>query len=170
VPQLSDKFTVHGASYVRPPIQPIPIDRAFEKMDTFSWRGREIWCAETAGNSPGSMSYLHGIAPDLILGGHSWAIENPGPLIERFIAASDELRAALVDLTNEKDDRLWFDPYWARMHPYRVNVKRSDAAETSSALASSDSIHSRTTATAGSSTIRVASCGIWPGPRRFIRS
>lgn len=58
VPQLSDKLTVHGASYVRPPIQPIAVDRAIDKMDSFEWRGREIWCAETAGNSPGSMSYL----------------------------------------------------------------------------------------------------------------
>ena len=58
VPQLSDKFSVHGASYVRPPIQPIPLDRAFEKMDSFQWRSREISCAETAGNSPGSMTYL----------------------------------------------------------------------------------------------------------------
>jgi glyoxylase-like metal-dependent hydrolase (beta-lactamase superfamily II) len=57
-PKLSDRFTVHGASYVRPPIRPIPLDRGFEKMDTFAWRGREIWCAETAGNSPGGMSYL----------------------------------------------------------------------------------------------------------------
>jgi glyoxylase-like metal-dependent hydrolase (beta-lactamase superfamily II) len=73
--------------------------------------------------------YLHGIAPDLILGGHSWAIENPGPLIERFMAASDELRAALVDLSAEKDYRLWFDPFWARIHPYRVNVQPGEAVE-----------------------------------------
>lgn len=53
--------------------------------------------------------YLHGITPDLILVGFSWAIENPGPLIERYIAASDDLRAALADLTTEKDYRLWFD-------------------------------------------------------------
>lgn len=58
VPKLSDAFTVHGASYVRPPIQPIKVDLAFEKMDSFQWHGREIWCTETAGNSPGSMSYL----------------------------------------------------------------------------------------------------------------
>jgi hypothetical protein len=73
--------------------------------------------------------YLHSIAPDLILGGHSWAIENPKPLIERYMAASEELREALVDLTKEKDYRLWFDPYWARVHPYRVTVKPGDAAE-----------------------------------------
>jgi glyoxylase-like metal-dependent hydrolase (beta-lactamase superfamily II) len=66
--------------------------------------------------------YLHGIAPDLILGGHSWAIENPAPLIERYMAASDELREAIRDLTTERDYRLWFDPYWVRVHPYRVPV------------------------------------------------
>ena len=57
-PTLSDAFTVHGASYVRPPIDPIPVDRAFAKMDEFAWRGREIWVIETQGNSPGHTSYL----------------------------------------------------------------------------------------------------------------
>jgi glyoxylase-like metal-dependent hydrolase (beta-lactamase superfamily II) len=66
--------------------------------------------------------YLHGIAPDLILGGHSWVIKNPGPLIERFIAASDELRAALIDLSSDSDYRPWFDPYAVRVHPYRVRI------------------------------------------------
>jgi glyoxylase-like metal-dependent hydrolase (beta-lactamase superfamily II) len=56
--KLSDPFTVHGASYVRPPIEPIKLDRVFKKMDTLSWRGREVWCADTRGASPGAMSYL----------------------------------------------------------------------------------------------------------------
>jgi glyoxylase-like metal-dependent hydrolase (beta-lactamase superfamily II) len=56
--RLGDAWTVHGASFVRPPIEPIPVDRAFERMDTLAWRGREFWCVETRGNSPGSMSYL----------------------------------------------------------------------------------------------------------------
>jgi glyoxylase-like metal-dependent hydrolase (beta-lactamase superfamily II) len=81
-PKLSDRFTVHGASYVRPPIRPVKLDRAFEKMDTFAWRGREFWCAETAGNSPGGMSYLLrdgnrwlGFTGDVMLDGavlHTW--------------------------------------------------------------------------------------------------
>jgi len=58
VPKLSDAFTVHGASYVRPPIQPIKVDLAFEKMDSFQWHGRETWCTVTAGNSPGHRSWL----------------------------------------------------------------------------------------------------------------
>ncbi|MFM8705287.1 MAG: hypothetical protein ACKOHG_15745, partial [Planctomycetia bacterium] len=73
--------------------------------------------------------YLHGIAPDLILGGHSWAIENPKPLIDRYISAAAELRDSFRDLTGERDYRLGYDPYWVRVHPYRVNVKPGDSAE-----------------------------------------
>ena len=55
---LDDPFTVYGASYVRPPVQSIPVNREFSRMDTFSWHGYELTCIETPGNSPGSMSYL----------------------------------------------------------------------------------------------------------------
>jgi len=57
-PALSDAFTVHGASYVRPAITPIKVDKTFAKMDDFTWQGTELWCIETAGNSPGSLSYI----------------------------------------------------------------------------------------------------------------
>ena len=57
-PALSDAFTVHGASYVRPAITPIKADRTFAKMDDFTWQGIELWCIETAGHSPGSLSYI----------------------------------------------------------------------------------------------------------------
>jgi len=55
---LGDKFTIHGSSFVRPPIQPIPLDRTFQTNDTFVWREREFICLDTPGNSPGSMTYL----------------------------------------------------------------------------------------------------------------
>lgn len=57
-PKLGDPFTVHGASYVRPPLVPIPIRKTFGRMDDFRWRGREFLCVHTGGNSPGHMSYL----------------------------------------------------------------------------------------------------------------
>ena len=57
-PALSDAFTVHGASYVRPAITPTKVDKTFAKMDDFTWQGIELWCVETAGNSPGSLSYI----------------------------------------------------------------------------------------------------------------
>jgi glyoxylase-like metal-dependent hydrolase (beta-lactamase superfamily II) len=57
-PTLGDAFSVYGSSFVRPPIQPIPLDRGFAKMDEFNWHGHEFWCLETHGNSPGGASYL----------------------------------------------------------------------------------------------------------------
>ena len=55
--RLGDPYTVHGASYVRPPIQPIPMDRALRDGETFAWRGHEFACLSTPGNSPGAMTY-----------------------------------------------------------------------------------------------------------------
>jgi glyoxylase-like metal-dependent hydrolase (beta-lactamase superfamily II) len=79
---LGDAFTIHGASYVRPPIQPIRLDRGFKTNDTFTWHGRELVCLDTRGNSPGGMSYLlkgdHSrlaFSGDVILDGakmHTW--------------------------------------------------------------------------------------------------
>jgi len=57
-PSLEDAFTTHGASYVRPPLEPLVVHRGFTTMDTLTWHDCELWCLETAGNSPGSMSYL----------------------------------------------------------------------------------------------------------------
>jgi glyoxylase-like metal-dependent hydrolase (beta-lactamase superfamily II) len=80
--RLKDEFTVHGASFVRPPILPVKLDRVFANMDTFTWRGHEFWCVDTKGASPGGMSYLlrakdHWLAftGDLVLEGaklHTW--------------------------------------------------------------------------------------------------
>jgi len=55
---LGDAYTIHGSSYVRPPIQAIVLDRGFRTNDTFAWHGRELVCLDTRGNSPGGMSYL----------------------------------------------------------------------------------------------------------------
>jgi glyoxylase-like metal-dependent hydrolase (beta-lactamase superfamily II) len=57
-PSNSDPHTVLGVSYLRPPIEPIAVDRSFSRMDTFTWRGYHFTCIETPGNSPGSMTYL----------------------------------------------------------------------------------------------------------------
>lgn len=81
-PTLGDRYSVYGASYVRPPRDAISIDRTFYRMDDFTWRGREFRCIETKGNSPGHMAYLlevdgHWLAfsGDLMLAGgkmHTW--------------------------------------------------------------------------------------------------
>ncbi|MBC7818203.1 MAG: MBL fold metallo-hydrolase [Planctomycetaceae bacterium] len=57
-PTLGNTFSVYGASYVRPPRKPIPLDQALESGKAFSWRGREIQCLDTPGHSPGSLTYV----------------------------------------------------------------------------------------------------------------
>ncbi len=66
-PLLSDKFAVHGASYVRPPAQPVKVDRWLADGEVFEWRGRKIVCHLTPGHSPGGMSYQ--IDDKIFLGG-----------------------------------------------------------------------------------------------------
>ncbi len=56
-PSLGDTYSVHGASYVRPPRQPIAVDVPLEPEQRFTWRGSELVCLETPGHSPGSMTY-----------------------------------------------------------------------------------------------------------------
>ena len=55
--RLGDAFTIHGSSYVRPPIQPIPLDRAFKSSETFRWHELNLSCLSTPGNSPAAMTY-----------------------------------------------------------------------------------------------------------------
>jgi len=107
-PSLGDAFTVHGASYVRPPRAAIPLDRAFKTMDDFTWRGHEFVCVDTRGNSPGSMTYVLqrgerriAFSGDVMLDGakmHTWfdtewdygfaagiyALHNSANLVERY--------------------------------------------------------------------------------------
>lgn len=57
-PRLGDKLTVHGSSYVRPPSQPVIIDRWLADGDVIGWRGISIQCLSTPGHSPGGMSFV----------------------------------------------------------------------------------------------------------------
>lgn len=57
-PTLGDQYSVYGASYVRPPRQPVRLDAALEPDQRFTWRGYELHCLDTPGHSPGSMSYV----------------------------------------------------------------------------------------------------------------
>ena len=57
-PTLGDAYTVHGASYVRPPSAAIKLDRLLAADEVFTWRGHEITCVSTPGHSPGGMCYV----------------------------------------------------------------------------------------------------------------
>ncbi len=56
--RLGDAMTIHGSSYVRPPIEPIRLDRTFKPGETWRWRRFEFMCLDTPGNSPAGMTYL----------------------------------------------------------------------------------------------------------------
>ncbi|HCN75939.1 MAG TPA: hypothetical protein DIT13_01945 [Verrucomicrobiales bacterium] len=57
-PRLGDKHSVHGASYVRPPADPVRVDHVLADGGVFEWRGLELACAGTPGHSPGGMSFV----------------------------------------------------------------------------------------------------------------
>ena len=57
-PKLGDKYSVYGASYARPPSQPILLDKTLDSAEVFKWNGLEITAISTPGHSPGSMSYV----------------------------------------------------------------------------------------------------------------
>ncbi|MEX1040719.1 MAG: MBL fold metallo-hydrolase [Pirellulaceae bacterium] len=57
-PTLGDKYSVYGASYVRPPRLPITLGQALTDGKTLTWQDLDITCLETPGNSPGGMTYL----------------------------------------------------------------------------------------------------------------
>jgi len=57
-PRLGDKYSVHGASFLRPPAAPIPIDRVLADGEAFVWNDHELTCVSTPGHSPGGMSFI----------------------------------------------------------------------------------------------------------------
>jgi glyoxylase-like metal-dependent hydrolase (beta-lactamase superfamily II) len=67
--------------------------------------------------------YLQKLQPDLIVAGHSYVIDRPRGMIERFAAWAREIRDVYQSLSDEKDYRYMFDPYWVRAEPYRVSVR-----------------------------------------------
>jgi glyoxylase-like metal-dependent hydrolase (beta-lactamase superfamily II) len=55
---LGDAFTIHGSSFVRPPVRSIRVDHGLKTNEVFRWHGREFLCLPTPGNSLGSTTLL----------------------------------------------------------------------------------------------------------------
>jgi hypothetical protein len=73
--------------------------------------------------------YLRKLQPDLIVAGHSYVIDRPQGMIERFAAWAREIRDVYQSLSAEKDYRYMFDPYWVRAEPYRASVRAGQQTE-----------------------------------------
>ena len=75
------------------------------------------WCVQAQAGPAQSV-----LQPDLILGGHSFVMDHPKGLIDRFYQWSLAMRDAYKGLSAEEDYRTMFDPYWVRVDPYRVRL------------------------------------------------
>lgn len=56
-PRLSDKFAVHGSSYLRPPATPITCDTWLADGDSVPFESQTLTAIATPGHSPGALSY-----------------------------------------------------------------------------------------------------------------
>jgi hypothetical protein len=73
--------------------------------------------------------YMKRVNPDLLMGGHSYVMDRPAAMIERFRTWAYELRDAFRALSPDEDYRYFFDPFWVRAEPYRVQVKAGGSVE-----------------------------------------
>ena len=73
--------------------------------------------------------YLRRLKPDLIIGGHSFVMDRPAALIERFHKWAVDMRATFQTLSADEDYRYWFDPFWVRAEPYRVTLQSGQSDE-----------------------------------------
>lgn len=73
--------------------------------------------------------YLRRLQPDLILGGHSYVMDRPAKMIERFHRWAYAMRDAFRELIAAEDYRYGFDPFWVRAEPYRNTVKPGEVVE-----------------------------------------
>ncbi|NBR84919.1 MAG: MBL fold metallo-hydrolase [Verrucomicrobia bacterium] len=73
--------------------------------------------------------YLSKLKPDILLGGHSFVMDQPAKFIERYRKWSYEMRDAFRGLSSEAEYRWWFDPFWVRAEPHRLSLKRGETIE-----------------------------------------
>jgi hypothetical protein len=95
--------------------------------------GHEAMCSRTSGILDEGYivgaEYLTKLKPDILLGGHSFVMDQPAKFIERYRKWAYEMRDAFKSLSAEPEYRWWFDPFWVRAEPHRVSVKRGESVE-----------------------------------------
>ena len=63
------------------------------------------------------------------MGGHSWVMDKPKDLIDRYRNWAMTIRDLYRSLSAEEDYRYMFDPYWVRVEPYRAAIPSGGSAE-----------------------------------------
>ena len=103
-------------------------DNIFGDPDDATQSGHEAMVAHNSGILEEGYiygaEYLKRLQPDILIGGHSFVMDHPAELIERFRQWSYQMRDAFRTLSPDPDYRYWFDPFWVRAEPYRVTLNR----------------------------------------------
>jgi hypothetical protein len=73
--------------------------------------------------------YLSQLKPDLIIGGHSFVMDDPAKMIGRYRDWAYLMREAFQEISYETDYRYWFDPYWVHAEPYRLKITNGRPAD-----------------------------------------
>jgi glyoxylase-like metal-dependent hydrolase (beta-lactamase superfamily II) len=67
--------------------------------------------------------YLKKLQPDILVGGHSFVMADPEPMIERYHQWAKEMIEAFQGLSPDPDYEYFFDPYWVKAYPYRLTLE-----------------------------------------------
>ncbi len=85
--------------------------------------------------------YLKQLQPDILMGGHSWVMQNPQNFINRYLAWSESMITLCRELLPDTDYEYSFDPYWVSAYPYRVDLSEQTEAEVTISIRNFRSTH-----------------------------
>lgn len=71
-------------------------------------------------------AYLKDLKPDIVMGSHSYVMDDPAAFLERYHAWAQEMIRLYKDLLPETDYEYLYDPYWVSAYPYRVDLTEQD--------------------------------------------
>jgi hypothetical protein len=72
-------------------------------------------------------AYLKDLQPDIVMGSHSYVMDDPSGFLERYHAWAQKMIRLFKDLLPEADYEYLYDPYWVSAYPYRVDLTAPDA-------------------------------------------
>lgn len=65
--------------------------------------------------------YLKDLKPDIVMGSHSYVMNDPAAFLGRYHEWSKEILAMYQDLLPDEQYEYLYDPYWVSAYPYRVD-------------------------------------------------
>jgi glyoxylase-like metal-dependent hydrolase (beta-lactamase superfamily II) len=73
--------------------------------------------------------YLKDLKPDIVMGSHSYVMNDPAAFLDRYHEWSKEILAMYQDLLPDEQYEYLYDPYWVSAYPYRVDFSKEATQE-----------------------------------------